>query len=162
MTDRYRGYTPTGRSATFNPARASLPTLYASDMASTRRPVTTPRGYVTTTTTGSNVPSTTRTYAVTQDPRSLRPTTRDVTRSQRSCTLDSATGRPRVVVITTQRDRPNAASSHTSNARSGSPIRDDYRSSEGQFYTQPASSIRCRSTARADSEQPDGDDYARL
>ncbi|KAF4458215.1 zinc finger dhhc domain-containing, partial [Fusarium albosuccineum] len=174
MTDRYRGYSSSGRAATFsNPARSSLPSsigytsLYAGDMhvmpASTRQqPASaTPRGYVTTTSTATVPSTTTRTYAVTQDPRSHRPTTRDVTRSQRSSTLDS-TSRPPVIVMTTQKDRPNGASTtHSSNTRSGSPIRDEYRSSEGQFYTQPASSIRSRSTARSYADQAGGDDYAR-
>ena len=65
--------------------------------------------------------------------------------------------------MTTQgKDRPHANSSHSSNARSGSPIRDDYRASEGQFYTQPASSIRSRSSARPFAEQLDADEYARI
>lgn len=174
MTDRY-GYTTTGRSATFNPARSSLPasigytSLYAGDMhvmpSSTRPPPPTtapvPRQYVTTTTSSGIPAANTRTYAVTQDPRSQRPTTRDVTRSHRSSTLDSATGRPPVIVMTTQKDRPNPGPSHSSNARSGSPIRDDYRASEGQFYTEPASSIRSRSSARPYNDQLGGDDYAR-
>ncbi|KAI1015698.1 hypothetical protein LB503_009778 [Fusarium chuoi] len=141
MTDRHR-YPSSGRAATFaNHARTSLPSsigytsLYAGDMhvmpTSTRQqPIsTTPRGYVTTTSTTPTPSTTTRT-----------PTTRDVTRSQRSSTLDS-TSRPPVIVMTTQKDRANGASSHSSNARPGSPLRDDYRSSDGQFYTQPASSI---------------------
>lgn len=65
--------------------------------------------------------------------------------------------------MTTQgKDRPHAGSSQSSNIRSNSPIRDDYRSSEGQFYTQPASSIRSRSSARPFSEQVDADEYTRL
>ncbi|KAF4335833.1 hypothetical protein FBEOM_10301 [Fusarium beomiforme] len=172
MTDRYR-YPSSGRAATFsNHARTSLPSsigytsLYAGDMhvmpTSTRQqPVSTaPRGYVTTTSTIPTPNTTTRTYAVTQDPRSHRPTTRDVTRSQRSSTLDS-TSRPPVIVMTTQKDRPNGNSSHSSNARPGSPLRDDYRSSDGQFYTQPASSIRSRSTARSYADQSGNDSYAR-
>ncbi|KAF5017856.1 hypothetical protein F66182_10189 [Fusarium sp. NRRL 66182] len=174
MTDRYRGYPSSGRAATFsNHARTSLPSsigytsLYAGDMhvmpTSTRQqhPVsTTPRAYVTTTSTTPTPNTTTRTYAVTQDPRSHRPTTRDVTRSQRSSTLDS-TSRPPVIVMTTQKDRPNGTTSHSSNARPASPIRDDYRSSDGQFYTQPASSIRSRSTARPYADQSGADSYAR-
>ncbi|KAK2930041.1 hypothetical protein FoTM2_010381 [Fusarium oxysporum f. sp. vasinfectum] len=172
MTDRHR-YPSSGRAATFaNHARTSLPSsigytsLYAGDMhvmpTSTRQqPIsTTPRGYVTTTSTTPTPNTTTRTYAVTQDPRSHRPTTRDVTRSQRSSTLDS-TSRPPVIVMTTQKDRANGTSSHSSNARPGSPLRDDYRSSDGQFYTQPASSIRSHSTARSYADQPGNDTYAR-
>ncbi|KAH6894159.1 hypothetical protein B0T10DRAFT_398526 [Thelonectria olida] len=175
MADRYHGHPHPGRSATFNnPATTSLPasigytSLYAGDMhvmpSSTRQQATTsaaPRGYVTTTSSGAPSNTTTRTYAVTQDPRSQRPTTRDVTRGHRSSTLDSATGRPPVIIMTTKQDRPNPVPSHTSTARSGSPIRDDYRASEGQFYTQPASSIRSRSNARPFSEHLTGDDYAR-
>ncbi|RBR06529.1 uncharacterized protein FIESC28_11007 [Fusarium coffeatum] len=174
MTDRYRSYPSSGRAATFsNHARTSLPSsigytsLYAGDMhvmpTSTRQqqPVSaTPRGYVTTTSTTPTPNTTTRTYAVTQDPRSHRPTTRDVTRTQRSSTLDS-TSRPPVIVMTTQKDRANGTSSHSSNARPGSPMRDDYRSSDGQFYTQPASSIRSRSTARSYADQPGTDSYGR-
>ncbi|KAI5464558.1 hypothetical protein BGZ63DRAFT_421572 [Mariannaea sp. PMI_226] len=174
MADRYHGHPHPGRSATFNnPATSSLPasigytSLYAGDMhvmpSSARQPATpsaAPRGYVSTT--SSVLPNTTtRTYAVTQDPRSQRPTTRDVTRAHRSSTIDSATGRPPVVVMTTQQDRLNPVSSHSSNARSGSPIRDDYRASEGQFYAQPASSIRSRNHAHPFSEHMSIDDYAR-
>ncbi|RSM16036.1 hypothetical protein CEP52_000543 [Fusarium oligoseptatum] len=172
MTDRYRGYSSSGRAATFsNPARSSMPSsigytsLYAGDMhvmpASThQQPSTTPRGYVTTTSTAAVPSTTTRTYAVTQDPRSHRPTTRDVTRSHRSSTLDSASRAP-VIVTTTQKDRPNGTTSQSSNARSGSPIRDEYRSSEGQFYTQPASSIRSRGTTHSYADQAGSDEYAR-
>ncbi|KAI8681490.1 hypothetical protein NCS55_00400500 [Fusarium keratoplasticum] len=173
MTDRYRGYSSSGRAATFsNPARSSMPSsigytsLYAGDMhvmpASTRQqPSTTPRGYVTTTSTAPAPSTTTRTYAVTQDPRSHRPTTRDVTRSHRSSTLDSASRPPVIVMTTQQKDRPNGTASQSSNARSGSPIRDEYRSSEGQFYTQPASSIRSRGTTHSYADQAGGDEYAR-
>ncbi|KAJ4263762.1 hypothetical protein NW762_005795 [Fusarium torreyae] len=173
MTDRYR-YPSSGRAATFaNHARTSLPSsigytsLYAGDMHvmpnSTRPPPvsTTPRPYVTTTSTTPTPNTTTRTYAVTQDPRSHRPTTRDVTRSQRSSTLDSNSRPPVIVMTTQQKDRANGTSSHASTARPGSPMRDDYRSSDGQFYTQPASSIRSRSTARPYADQPGSDNYAR-
>ncbi|KAM0439774.1 hypothetical protein ACHAPT_000869 [Fusarium lateritium] len=129
--------------------------------ASTRQqPSTTPRQYVTTTSTAAAPSTTTRTYAVTQDPRSHRPTTRDVTRSQRSSTLDSASRAP-VIVMTTQKDRPNGTTTQSSNARSGSPIRDEYRASEGQFYTQPASSIRSRGTTHSYADQAGSDEYAR-
>lgn len=174
MADRYHGHPHPGRSATFNnPATTSLPasigysSLYAGDMhvmpSSARHQTATsnaPRGYVTTSSVAPSSSTTTRTYAVTQDPRSQRPTTRDVTR-HRSSTVDSATGRPPVIVMTTQQDRPNPVASHTSSARPGSPMRDDYRTSEGQFYTQPASSIRSRSNARPFSVHLTNDDYAR-
>ncbi|KND89923.1 hypothetical protein TOPH_05450 [Tolypocladium ophioglossoides CBS 100239] len=170
MTDRYRGYPPagSGRAATFNPARSSMPasigysSTYAGDMqvvpsATPTHYVTTPRGY-TTSTTSSGVPMTTRTYAVTPDNRQ-RQGTRDSSRTRRS-TLDSAS-RPPVIITTTQNDRPHASSSHSSNTRSGSPIRDEYRSSDGQFYAQPASSIRSRSSARPYHVASGSEDYGR-
>ncbi|RMJ16559.1 hypothetical protein CDV36_003704, partial [Fusarium kuroshium] len=70
--------------------------------------------------------TTTRTYAVTQDPRSHRPITRDATRSRRLSIFDSASRLP-VIVMTTQKARPSGTTSQSSNARSGSPIRDEYR-----------------------------------
>ncbi|KAG8408843.1 hypothetical protein J3458_019857 [Metarhizium acridum] len=155
MSDRYMGYvpTPSGRSPTFNPARASMPTsvgyssMYAGDMhvvpSASQRHYITPRGY-STSTTASGVPTTTTTYAITQGPRgNLR--TRDGSRTRRS-TLES-TSRPPVIITTTQLDRPHGSSSHSGNARSGSPIRDEYRASDGQVYSQPASSLRSRNTA---------------
>ena len=169
MTDRYRGYAPSSpnRAATFNAARSSMPTsvgyssMYAGDMhvmpaATSTAPhyITTPRGY-TTSTTSSGVPTTTRTYAVTSDNRQ-RHGARDGSRTRRS-TLDS-TSRPPVIITTTKTDRPHVSSSHT---RSGSPIRDEYRSSDGQFYAQPASSIRSRSTARPYHVASGSEDYGR-
>lgn len=164
MADRYRGgsHAPTGRSATFNPARSSMPTsigyssIYTGDVqvmppAIPRPHVTTPRAYATSSSTASGVPTTTRTYAVAPDTHQ-RSITRESGRARRS-TLDS-TSRPPVIITTTtttQKDRPHGGSSshasNTSNTRSGSPIRDDYRAGDGQFYSQPASSIRSRSTA---------------
>ncbi|POR33266.1 Uncharacterized protein TPAR_06538, partial [Tolypocladium paradoxum] len=171
MTDRYRGYPPAGpgRAAMFNPARSSMPTsigyssMYAGDMhvvpsaTPTHYVTTTPRGH-TTSTTSSGVPTTTRTYAVTPDNRQ-RQGTRDSSRTRRS-TLDSAS-RPPVIITTTQKDRPHASSSHSSNTRSGSPIRDEYRSSDGQFYAQPASSIHSRSTTRPYHVASGSEDYGR-
>ncbi|KFA62699.1 hypothetical protein S40285_05551 [Stachybotrys chlorohalonatus IBT 40285] len=173
MSDRYRGYAPNGRASTFNTARTSLPTsigyssLYAGDMhvmpssSSSSRQHTTPRGYWTTTTSGGVPTSTTRTYAVTGDPRS-RHSTRDGSRARRS-TLDS-TSRPPVIITTTQKDRPVAtSSSHSSNARAGSPVRNDYRSSEGLLYAQPSSSSRrSRSTVRPYDTKFDDEEYERL
>lgn len=73
--------------------------------------------------------------------------TRDGSRPRRS-TLDSLS-RPPVIITTTQLDRPHASSSSRSpNARSVSPVQDDYRASDGQVYAQPASSVRSRSVAR--------------
>ncbi|PNY25529.1 Uncharacterized protein TCAP_04529 [Tolypocladium capitatum] len=170
MTDRYRGYPPAGpgRAAAFNPARASMPTsvgyssMYAGDMhvmpsATPAHYVTSPRGYITSTT-SSGVPATTRTYAVTPDNRQ-RQAARDSSHARRF-TLDSAS-RPPVIITTTQNDRPQASSSHSSNARSGSPMRDEHRSADGQFYAQPASSIRSRSSARTYHVASGGEDYAR-
>ena len=135
--------------------------MYAGDMhvmpsATPRHYVATPRGY-TTSTTSSGVPTTTRT-AVTPDSRQ-RAGTRESSRTRRS-TLDS-TSRPPVIITTTQKDRPHAASSHSSNARTGSPIRDEYRASDGQFYSQPASSIRSRSTARPYHASSGSEDFGR-
>ncbi|RSM12538.1 hypothetical protein CEP52_002366 [Fusarium oligoseptatum] len=96
--------------------------------------------------------TTTRTYAVTQDPRSHRPITRDATRSRRPSTLDSA-NRPQVIVMATQEVRPSDTTSQSSNARFGSPFRDEYRSSEGQFYTQPSSPIGSRGTTHSYADQ---------
>lgn len=170
MSERYSGYvpTPSGRSPTFNPARSSMPTsvgyssMYAGDMhvvpSASQRHYITPRGYATATT-PSGVPTTTRTYAVTQDPRASSKT-RDGSRTRRS-TLDS-TSRPPVIITTTQPDRPHASSSsHSTNIRSGSPIRDEYRASDGQVYAQPASSIRARSAARPYHAASSSEDYGR-
>ncbi|XP_044721582.1 uncharacterized protein HRG_04497 [Hirsutella rhossiliensis] len=174
MTDRYRAssHAAAGRSSTFNPARSSMPTsigyssIYAGDMhvvpsATPRHHVTTPRAYATSSSsTASATPTTTRTYAVAPDPRQ-RSTTRETGRARRS-TLDSASRPPVIITTTTQKDRPHASSSHTSNTRSGSPIRDDYRASDGQFYAQPASSIRSRSTARPYHVATAADDSSRF
>lgn len=146
------------------PTSVGYSSMYAGDMhvmpsATSTQPhyVTTPRGY-TTSTTSSGVPTTTRTYAVTPDNRQ-RQSTRDSGHTRRS-TLDS-TSRPPVIITTTQTDRPHASSSHSSNTRSGSPIRDEYRSSDGQFYAQPASSIRSRSSARPYHVASGSEDYGR-
>ncbi|KAK2608446.1 hypothetical protein QQS21_003015 [Conoideocrella luteorostrata] len=174
MSERYQGYVPTapGRSPThnppmYNPARSSMPSsvgyssMYAGDMhvvpSASHRHHITPRGY-STSTTASGVPTTTRTYTVTQDPRT-NSKTRDSSKTRRS-TLDSVS-RPPVIITTTQLDRPNGSSSHTSNARSGSPIRDDYRASDGQVYSQPASSIRSRSSARSNHVATSSADHGR-
>lgn len=149
MTERYHGYTPTGRAATFNnPARSSMPSsigytsLYAGDMhvlpASTRHPITTPRGYSVSTSSSGAPTTTTRTYSVTQDPARRSSIVQDHSRNRRS-TVDS-TSRPPVIVTTTQKDRPQPTSTH----RGPSPVRHSHRASEGQFFTQPASSNRAR------------------
>ena len=146
------------------PTSIGYSSMYAGDMhvmpsATSMQPhyVTAPRGY-TTSTTSSGVPTTTRTYAVLPENRQ-RQGTRDSSRTRRS-TLDS-TSRPPVIVTTTKNDRLHASSPHSVNARSGSPIRDDYRSSDGQFYAQPASSIRSRSSARPYHVASGSEDYGR-
>jgi hypothetical protein len=156
------------------PSNISYSSLYAGDThilpstssSSSPRSQVTPRAYWTTTT-ASGAPTTTRTYTI-HDPRA-RHGSRDYSHGHshghaRRSTLDS-TSRPPVIITTTQKDRPHAAapsSSHSSNARSGSPIRDDYRHSEGHLYTQPASSVRSRSAARSYNTAADDEDYARL
>ncbi|KAG6130039.1 hypothetical protein E4U25_003705 [Claviceps purpurea] len=157
MPDRYQGYTPTvpGRTSTYNPARASVPTsvgyssMYAGDMhvvpSASHGHHITPRGY-TTSVNAAGVPTTTRTYAVVQQDSRAVSKSRDIGRPRRS-TLDSSS-RPPVIITTTQLDRPHASSSHTSHARSGSPTRDDYRDSDDQIYSEPASSVRSRSSTR--------------
>lgn len=169
MTERYHGgYTPTGRAATFsNPARSSMPSsigytsLYAGDMhvlpassTSTRHPVTTPRGY-SVSTSSSGVPTTTRTYSVTQDPARRSSVVQDHSRNRRS-TVDS-TSRPPVIVTTTQKDRQPTTSTH----RVPSPVRHSHRASEGQFFTQPATSSRVRPNPPIYSPSYETDDYSR-
>lgn len=78
--------------------------------------------------------------------------------------MDTSSKRP-PIIITTKHSPPNSASHASSNARSDSPTRDPYRSSEERYYTQPGTSIhRARSHNRAPhSAAPrDNDDYARL
>lgn len=154
MTDRHRQHYPAKRSSTFNPARASLPagigydpSYYADESylipSSSRHPITTPRGH-TTTTSSSGKPTTTRTYAVSQEPRS-RSAVRDSSSTRRS-TLDSAT-RPPVIVTTKQNERGHNNHLHPSSARHGSPVRDSQRSSNS-YYAVPAATHRSRSSAR--------------
>ncbi|KAG5971872.1 hypothetical protein E4U58_007146 [Claviceps cyperi] len=157
MPDRYHGYTPTvsGPTSTYNPARASVPTsvgyssMYAGDMhvvpSASHGHHITPRGY-TTSVNAAGVPTTTRTYAVVQQDSRPVSKSRDIGRPRRS-TLGSSS-RPPVIITTTQLDRPHASSSHTSHARSGSPTRDDYRASDDQIYSEPASSVRSQSSTR--------------
>ncbi|KAG5984475.1 hypothetical protein E4U55_004598 [Claviceps digitariae] len=162
MSDRYQGYVPTAssRTPTYSTTRSSVPTsvgyssMYAGDMhvvpcASHSHHIT-PRGY-STSVNAAGVPTTTRTYAVIQESRPL-PKTRESSRPRRS-TLDSSS-RPPVIITTTQLERPHVSSSSSTsshapnNGRSGSPIRDDYRASDSQVYSQPASSVRSRSSSR--------------
>ncbi|KAM0323120.1 hypothetical protein ACHAQA_008970 [Verticillium albo-atrum] len=94
-------------------------------------------------------PITTTTYAVTKDPLARGTSMREASRNRRSSTLDSSNPRP-VIVTTTQRPQGHQPS-HSSSGRHASPTRDDYRTSDSSFYTQPASSIRSRSHARGNS-----------
>ncbi|KAG6010466.1 hypothetical protein E4U21_006468 [Claviceps maximensis] len=162
MSGRYQEYVPTasGRTSTHNQARYSVPTsvgyssVYAGDMhvvpcASHSHHIT-PRGY-STSVNAAGVPTTTRTYTIVQDSRAL-PKTRDSSRPRRS-TLDSSS-RPPVIITTTQLERPHVSSSsstssHAPNSRRcGSPMGDDYRTPDSQVYSQPASSVRSRSSSR--------------
>ncbi|KZL72040.1 zinc finger protein DHHC domain containing protein [Colletotrichum tofieldiae] len=177
MDHRYSSsrYTPARpRSPTFNPARASLPTsigyssMYGGDIhvmptSSTRYASSSSRGHHH----HSGTPATTTTtYAVTKDPLSRGTGLRDASRnrSHRSSTLDSTAPRP--VIVTTTQARPQASSSshHSSSNRHSSPTRDDYRSSDSTFYTQPASSIRSRSHHRGGSYSAtmDNEEFTRL
>ncbi|XWX02164.1 hypothetical protein V2A60_010197 [Cordyceps javanica] len=89
-----------------------------------------------------------------QDPRShLR--TRDHSHSRRS-TMDSTT-RPPVIVTTVQNDRAHKNAAHSAVVRNGSPVRDEYRHTNSQHYTLPASTNRSRSSARPYR----GEDYTR-
>ncbi|KAK1986728.1 hypothetical protein LZ30DRAFT_253885 [Colletotrichum cereale] len=177
MDHRYsssRYTTARPRSPTFNPARTSLPTsigyssMYGGDIhvmptSSTRYASTSSRGHHHHSATPA---TTTTTYAVTKDPLArgtgLREASRN--RSHRSSTLDSTAARP--VIVTTTQTRPQATSSshHSSSNRHSSPTRDDYRSSDSTFYTQPASSIRSRSHHRGGSYSAtmDNEEFTRL
>ncbi|KAK2062946.1 hypothetical protein LY76DRAFT_642836 [Colletotrichum caudatum] len=178
MDHRYsssRYTTARPRSPTFNPARASLPTsigyssMYGGDIhvmptSSTRYAPTSSRGHHHHL--SATPATTTTTYAVTKDPLArgsgLREASR--TRNHRSSTLDSTAARP--VIVTTTQTRPQASSSshHSSSNRHSSPTRDDYRSSDSTFYTQPASSIRSRSHHRGGSYSAtmDNEEFTRL
>ncbi|KAF6797607.1 zinc finger protein [Colletotrichum sojae] len=169
-SSRYTGTRP--RSPTFNPARASLPTsigyssMYGGDIhvmpTSSRYAGTAgPRGHHHS---HSNTPATTTTtYAVTKDPLARGASLREVSRNHRSSTLDSTSPRP-VIVTTTQRAPQTSSSHHSSSNRHSSPTRDDYRSSDTTFYTQPASSIRSRSHHRGGSYSAtmDNEEFTRL
>ncbi|PHH65195.1 hypothetical protein CDD81_3054 [Ophiocordyceps australis] len=167
MADRYRVYPSAGaaRPAAMNPARTSLPSgvgysssMYTGEMAPTtsRHYVAAPRAYLGP---GSSSAAPSRAYPVASDPRS-RPNPHETSRSRRS-TMESAS-RPPVIITTTQVDRQQAPSSHSSTTRSGSPVKNDYRSSDGQFYTQPASSLRSRSTTRPYHPSSGSDDFGRF
>ncbi|KAH6604124.1 hypothetical protein Trco_007570 [Trichoderma cornu-damae] len=177
MADRYRGYPAAGRSATFNnPARISLPAgvggygaLYGNDADYVASPTrytsaATPRGYTAAAAPAGVVVPPPRSYStVNPEPRAPRPGPREPSRSRRS-TLD-ASARPPIIVTTSQDHRPHASAPHTADAlalaHAASPVRDAYRSSDGRLYSQPASSIRSRSTARPYHSSSASDDFGR-
>ncbi|KAH0495584.1 hypothetical protein TgHK011_009123 [Trichoderma gracile] len=173
MADRYRGYPAAGRSATFNnPARISLPAgvggygaLYANDpdyvASPTRYSAATPRGY-----TAAAAPAAVavppRSYStVNPEPRAPRPSPREPSRTRRS-TLD-ASARPPIIVTSMQDHRPHTSTPLTADVltHGGSPVREPYRVSDGRLYSQPASSIRSRSTARPYHTSSASDDFGR-
>ncbi|EQB57938.1 hypothetical protein CGLO_01871 [Colletotrichum gloeosporioides Cg-14] len=175
-SSRYTGTRP--RSPTYNPARASMPTSigYSSMYGGDIHVMPTSTRYTPTSSSSSRghhhshsttTPTTTTTYAVTKDPLARGPSLRDVSRNRagRSTTLDSSAPRP-VIVTTTTRTPQQASSSshHSSSNRHSSPTRDDYRSSDSTFYTQPASSIRSRSHHRGGSYSAtmDNEEFTRL
>ncbi|TQN66743.1 hypothetical protein CSHISOI_08706 [Colletotrichum shisoi] len=170
-SSRYAPVRP--RSPTFNPARASLPTsvgyssMYGGDIhvmptSSTRYASSGSRGHH-----HSGAPATTTTtYAVTKDPLARGTGLRDASRnrSHRSSTLDSTAARPVIVTTTQARPQASLSSHHSSSNRHPSPVRDEYRSSDATFYTQPASSIRSRSHHRGGSYSAtmDNEEFTRL
>ncbi|ROT35363.1 hypothetical protein SODALDRAFT_284116 [Sodiomyces alkalinus F11] len=173
MEPRYSRYGyPRPRSPTFNPARASMPSsvgftsMYGGDIqvmppSSRYQPVGS-RGY---TAAGppANPPAAATTtatpsYAVPKDPLTRGPTIREPSRAHRSSTIDSAATRP--VIVTTTQPRTQHGASHSHHT---SPSRDEFRASDSQFYTQPASSsIRSRSHHRGTSYAGTTDDYSYL
>lgn len=155
MSDRYHSYYQAGRAAGSNPSsRASVPNgggyhpSYADDTylvpASSRHSITAPRGYVSSST-SSGQPTTTRPYAVDHDAR-LHTRQRDHSRLRRS-TIDSTTRAP-IIVTTTQNDRSNSKLLHSTGIHNSSPVRDDYRHGESQYYALPSSTSRSRSAVR--------------
>ncbi|KAL2132406.1 hypothetical protein VTI74DRAFT_3824 [Chaetomium olivicolor] len=151
MTDpaRYRYTDSTGRRSPplYNPARSSMPvtgggysSLYSGDLnpmsASHHEGLSRhPDEYRT-----SAVPVSSNTYAVRKEPLSRSTSVNDGTRVHRI--VDSK----RPVIVTTKH--------HASGPRAGSPSRDPYRSSdEGQYYTQPASSVPRSRAAGMDEEE---------
>ncbi|KAK6081563.1 hypothetical protein SCUP234_04768 [Seiridium cupressi] len=105
------------------------------------------------------------TYNVTKDPVARSNSVRDYSRNNRhrSSTLDTSSVKP--IIVTTNHSRPHNSSSHTSSStsrRPESPSRDLYRSSEENFYSQPASSIRSRSHQRHHSATYDQDEIYRM
>ncbi|KAI3398105.1 hypothetical protein diail_9858 [Diaporthe ilicicola] len=167
MGDRYR-YNSGRRSPTFNPARASMPTMssgyssfYGGDihvMPASRYESVTPQQshhhhhrHNSNDWRGPNIPVTTTTYTVRKDPVTRSSSIRENSRT-RSSTLDVPAKRPPIIVTTRQSKEPSVSHSTVSH-HPASPApdrgRDAYRSSdEDQYYTQPASSMRSRSHTR--------------
>ncbi|PKS09411.1 hypothetical protein jhhlp_004026 [Lomentospora prolificans] len=162
MTERhYPAYSGPGRAATFQPARASMPSslgynpVYPGDI---HYPTTagsryagnngaSSRSHHHTTAPVSRGPGT-ATYAVTDDPlrrpRDFEPVPAaapTATRTRRSSTVDSTYPRPIIITTTQPSARPHGHNS--SRPRSRSPTRPEYR---------PSSSIRSSSVSR----QPPG------
>ncbi|KAI8958598.1 hypothetical protein F5Y11DRAFT_351344 [Daldinia sp. FL1419] len=143
------------RSPQFNPARASLPVNvgynphYSGDLHTVqtgRYDASVPRR-TTDHKTPSNPTATITTYNVTKEPAAPRSSGSNTSR-RRSSTVDTNPVKP-IIVTTNHASRPHGTSSHTSSAaRTTSPSRDPYRSSDETYYTQPASSMRGRSQAR--------------
>ncbi|KAI1473833.1 hypothetical protein F4774DRAFT_23876 [Daldinia eschscholtzii] len=145
------------RSPQFNPARASMPVSigynphYSGDLhtvQTARYDAAVPRR-ATDHKAPSNPTATITTYNVTKEPAAAaQRTSNSNTSRRRSSTVDTNPVKP-IIVTTNHASRPHGTSSHTSSAaRTTSPSRDPYRSSDETYYTQPASSIRSRSTAR--------------
>lgn len=196
MADRYRYGASSGRrSPTYNPARQSMPTMsngyssfYGGDIhvipTSTSRydaPPTSSSHHhhrhssSTSDWRGPNVsvPVTTTTYTVRKDPVTSSSSVRAHSR-HRSSTIDNSAKRPPIIVTTRQAREPSSSTT-TSSSRDllTTPAPDrgrgSYRTNDdaAQYYTQPASSIRSRSSTRAYpsgtmSSTMDNDEFLRL
>ncbi|KAK4192546.1 hypothetical protein QBC35DRAFT_484158 [Podospora australis] len=158
--NRYSGAPGRRSPPVYNPARASLPVqhtpgfaLYTPDLHSMTashheglmsRPADDYRT--------SAVPVSGSSYAVRKDPISRSTSVKDAPRDHRI--VDTVASK-RPIIITTKHPAPAP--------RSGSPSRDPYRSSdEGQYYTQPASSIPRGRAVVPFSAQMDDEEYQRL
>lgn len=141
----------------YDPARASLPITGLSQSSYGDEIYVQPTSRQEHHSSGAVPTTTTTIYAVCPVTRTA--SVRDGSRARRSSTLDSTAKRP--IIVTTK----HVPASQSSSARAGSPTRETYRSSDdGQYYTQPASSIhRSRSTTRAPfSPALDDTEYQRL
>jgi len=184
MDPRYSRYPPPGRRSPtpLNPARVSLPTtvgyspMYDTDIRvlpsgryDNYETIVSPRGLPDY---RQPPPPAQNRYSVTKEPLSRSSSLRETGRDRRSSTLDHGHQRP-IIVMTEKHGHHHAAGSHASHSSAvqqpGSPTRDPYRSSdEGQYYAQPASSIRPRHhhrnsfTGQTMSATLDDDDFLRL